>query len=49
MEEFTMKDLIEELSKLPQDAEVTYAELTAWSKDGKLISYDSDESRHVNK
>ena len=38
----TIKEVIEHLQTYPGDAEVVYAEVTAWTKDNDFISWDTD-------
>ena len=38
----TIADLIKHLQTYPQDAEIAFASVTAWTQDNVLISWDTD-------
>ena len=41
MNGMTIEDFIKLLQTYPQDAEITYAEVTAWTKDNDFIQWDT--------
>lgn len=42
MNRITISDFVQHLKTYPQDAEITFASVTAWTQDNKLISWDTD-------
>ena len=42
MNRITIGELIKHLQTYPQNAEIAYAEVTAWTQDNVLISWDTD-------
>lgn len=42
MNRITISDFVKHLKTYPQDAEITFASITAWTQDNVLISWDTD-------
>ena len=42
MNRITISDFVEHLKTHPQNAEITFASVTAWTQDNELISWDTD-------
>lgn len=44
MTRITIADFIKHLQTYPQDAEIAFASVTAWTQDDALISWDTDHN-----